>query len=81
MERADVRAEQHPFPRIHEQGDPVGHIAAEKESAINDIRRQVAILSVDVAEKVLRKKLSDDKEQLELVNRLLDEVKSNNNIE
>jgi len=56
-------------------------IAAEKESAINDIRRQVAILSVDVAEKVLRKKLSDDKEQLELVNRLLDEVKSNNNIE
>ena len=56
-------------------------IAAEKERAINDIRRQVAILSVDVAEKVLRKKLSDDKEQLELVNRLLDEVKSNNNIE
>ena len=56
-------------------------IAAEKESAINDIRRQVAILSVDVAETVLRKKLSDDKEQLELVNRLLDEVKSNNNIE
>ena len=55
-------------------------IAAEKESAIN-IRRQVAILSVDVAEKVLRKKLSDDKEQLELVNRLLDEVKSNNDIE
>ena len=55
--------------------------AAEKESAINDIRRQVAILSVDVAEKVLRKKLSDDKEQLELVNRLLDEVKSNNDIE
>ena len=47
----------------------------------NDIRRQVAILSVDVAEKVLRKKLSDDKEQLELVNRLLDEVKSNNDIE
>ena len=56
-------------------------IAAEKESAINDIRRQVEILSVDVAEKVLRKKLSDDKEQLELVNRLLDEVKSNNDIE
>ncbi len=51
-------------------------IAAEKESAINDIRRQVAMLSVSVAEKVLRRKLSDDKEQLDLVNRLLDEVKS-----
>ena len=71
--------------RAHEERkalDETRHqIAAEKESAINDIRRQVAILSVDVAEKVLRKKLSDDKEQLELVNRLLDEVKSNNDIE
>ena len=26
MELADVRAEQHPFPRIHEQGDPVGQV-------------------------------------------------------
>ena len=33
-------------------------IAAEKESAINDIRRQVAVLSVEVAEKILRKKFN-----------------------
>ena len=26
MERADVRAEQHPFPCVHEQGDPVGQV-------------------------------------------------------
>ena len=26
MERADVRAEQRPFPCVHEQGDPVGQV-------------------------------------------------------
>lgn len=26
MERADVRAEQHPFPCVQEQGDPVGQV-------------------------------------------------------
>ena len=34
-------------------------IQAEKEDAIRDIRRQVAVLSVDIAEKVLRKNLDD----------------------
>ena len=54
-------------------------IAAEKESAINDIRRQVAVLSVEVAEKILRKELSTDKEQLDCVNRMIAEVESSNN--
>lgn len=49
-------------------------IVAEKESALNDIRQQVAILSVDVAEKILRKDLKSEKEQLELVDRLIDEM-------
>lgn len=49
-------------------------IVAEKESALNDIRQQVAILSVDVAEKILRKDLKSDKEQLELVDRMIDEM-------
>lgn len=48
-------------------------IAAEKESAINDIRRQVAVISVDIAEKILRKDLKDEKEQLELIDRLIEE--------
>lgn len=54
-------------------------IAAEKESTINDIRRQVAVLSVEVAEKILRKELSTDKEQLDFVNRMIAEVESSNN--
>ena len=46
----------------------------EKESAIRDIRRQVALLSVGVAEKVIRTKLADAKEQTELISRLVDEM-------
>lgn len=48
-------------------------IKAEKEAAIRDIRRQVAVLSVDIAEKVLRKNLDEEHEQMEMIDRLLDE--------
>ncbi len=51
-------------------------IAAEQESALNDIRRQVAVLAVDVAEKILRKDLKSEKEQLDLVDRYIDEIVS-----
>ena len=51
-------------------------IAAEKEEAIRDIRRQVAVLSVDIAEKVLRKNLDKKQEQMAMIGRLLDEVVS-----
>ena len=49
-------------------------IETEKESAIRDIRRQVAVLSVDIAEKIMRSKLVDEKEQMELIDRMLDEM-------
>lgn len=49
-------------------------IQAEKEEAIRDIRRQVAILSVDIAEKVLRKNLDDEQKQMEMIDRMLDEL-------
>lgn len=49
-------------------------IAAEKESALKEIRCQVAALSVDVAEKILRDKLSDTKTQIDLATRMVDEV-------
>ena len=49
-------------------------IAAEKESALRDIRTEVANLSVDVAEKVLREKLSTDAAQLALIDRMVDEL-------
>lgn len=54
-------------------------IEAEKEDAIRDIRRQVAILSVDIAEKVLRKNLDDESKQTDMIERLLDEVNISKN--
>ena len=50
----------------------------EKQSAISDIRTQVAQLSVKIAEKVLREKLSTDQAQMDFIDRLLDEVAVDN---
>ena len=51
-------------------------IANERETALRDIRRQVALLSVDVAEKVLRAKLEASPEQQSLIDRYVDESRS-----
>ena len=53
-------------------------IEQEKKAAIADIRAQVATLSVEIAEKVLRKNLKDDKSQMDLIDRMLDEVSTGN---
>ena len=47
-----------------------------EEEAIRDIRRQVAVLSVDIAEKVLRKNLDEKHEQMDMIERMLDEMLS-----
>ena len=52
-------------------------IEQEKKAAIADIRKQVAALSVDIAEKVLRQNLKNDKSQMDLIDRMLDEVSAN----
>ena len=49
-------------------------IENEKASAIREIRAQVAELSVQIAEKVVRQNLSSDKAQMQLIDKLLDEV-------
>jgi F-type H+-transporting ATPase subunit b len=54
-------------------------IVAEKQNAIRDIRSQVAELSVQIAEKILRNKLSTDAAQMEMIDRLLDEISVDNN--
>ena len=51
-------------------------IQSEKKNAIADIRQQVSILSVGIAEKIVRQKLSDDKSQMAYVDKLLDDVSS-----
>lgn len=54
-------------------------INAEKEKALKEVRDEVAVLSVEIASKVLRKNLETENAQLELVNKILDDVKTINN--
>ena len=49
-------------------------IQKEKNEAMKDVRSQVVSLSLDIAEKVVRQKLSDQKEQVTLIEKLMDEV-------
>ncbi len=52
-------------------------IQAEKKAAISDLKNQVATLSLDIAEKILKKKLEDSKAQKELINTLINEADLN----
>jgi F-type H+-transporting ATPase subunit b len=54
--------------------DAKAEIEQEKKAAIADIRKQVATLSVEIAEKVLKQNLQSDKAQMDLINRMLDDV-------
>jgi len=54
--------------------DARAQIETEKQNAFRDIRSQVADLSVQIAEKILREKLSDEKAQMELIDKLLDDI-------
>lgn len=49
-------------------------INQEKEAALSDMRREIALLSVDIAEKVLRKNLKEKDEQMDMISRLVDEI-------
>lgn len=52
-------------------------IRNEKASAITEMKEQMVHLSVEIAEKVLKHKLKDDKEQKKLVNKLIDDIDLN----
>ncbi|MDR0757781.1 MAG: F0F1 ATP synthase subunit B [Tannerella sp.] len=56
--------------------EAVGRIEVEKQKALVDIRRQAALLSVDIAEKILHKELERSESQQALVEKLLEEVES-----
>ena len=52
-------------------------IESEKKAAVADIKNQVAELSVEIAEKVLKEQLSNKDQQLKLVESMLGDVKLN----
>ena len=53
-------------------------IENEKMAAATEIKNQIADFSIKVAEKVLQKDLASDKEQLDYINRLLDDIENKN---
>ena len=71
VEKAEEKARQESARIIAEAKQ---QIAFEKQEAIRDIRSQVAELSVNIAEKILREELSSEKAQQANIDRLLDEV-------
>ncbi|RYY06992.1 MAG: F0F1 ATP synthase subunit B [Sphingobacteriaceae bacterium] len=52
-------------------------INSQKEIAMADVKNQIATLSIDIAEKILRKQFDDKQKQEELVTDLLKEVRLN----
>jgi len=52
-------------------------IQNEKMAAITELKNQVAVLSVDIAEKILKRELADENKQKELIGNLLNESKLN----
>ncbi|MBT8206299.1 MAG: F0F1 ATP synthase subunit B [Eudoraea sp.] len=52
-------------------------IESEKKAAVADIKNQVADLSLQIAEKVIKEQLSDDKKQIKLVDDMLGDIKLN----
>jgi F-type H+-transporting ATPase subunit b len=52
-------------------------IQTEKNAALRDVKEQVAMFSLDIAEKLIKKNLSDDKAQKELANEFIKDLKLN----
>ena len=49
-------------------------INEEKDAALKEARKELALISISIAEKVVRKELSGDAAQNELVDRFVDEI-------
>ena len=52
-------------------------IENEKMAAITELKNQIASLSIEIAEKILKDELSRDKKQEELIKKLTDEIELN----
>jgi F-type H+-transporting ATPase subunit b len=68
--------------KANEEGDRMiaearDAINNEKMSALTELKNEVGVLSLEIAEKLMRQDLSESKKQNELVEKLLNEVKLN----
>ena len=72
LEKARLDAEQQ-SERIIAQARE--QIATERENALREVRSQVSLLSVSIAEKVLERELAEPEKQQDYIDKMLDELK------
>ena len=75
IESAKVKANEEKDRIIESAREMIEH---EKMAAATEIKNQIADFSIKVAEKVLQKDLASDKEQIDYINRLLDDIENKN---
>lgn len=71
IEDAKVKANEEKDRIIESAKASIEH---EKMAATTEVKNQIADISLKVAEKILAKSLDSDKEQLDYINRLLEEI-------
>ena len=74
IEDAKVKANEEKDRIIESAKETIEH---EKMAATTEIKNQIADISIKVAEKIIGKNLDSDKEQLDYINRLLQEIEEN----
>ena len=74
VEEAKVEANKE-ANRIIEKAKTV--IQNEKKAAITEIKDQISLISVDIAEKLIKQELSEKNKKDDLINNLLEEIKIN----
>ena len=77
IEDAKTKANEEKDRIIESAKETIEH---EKMAATTEIKNQIADISIKVAEKVLGKALESDKEQLDYINRLLQEIEEKNKL-
>jgi len=52
-------------------------IETAKKAAMVDVKNEIGVMSLQIAEKIIRKQLTDQKANVEYVEKLVDEIKLN----
>lgn len=75
IEDAKIKANEEKERIITSAKETIEH---DRMAAATDIKNQMADISIKVAEKILQKKLDSNQEQLDYINRLLEEIENKN---
>lgn len=75
IESAKAKANEEKERIIESAKETIEH---EKMAATTEIKNQIAGISIKIAEKVLQKQLESDKEQLDYINKILENIENKN---